>query len=93
MIEFSCLMCLGLIKMEIEMNNNAAEPSFIEPEGDDLIKVRALISCPSGDYKKKFKNQFPRKDLELMVVAFKIFDFMTCSKCGELLNLNLEFEI
>ena len=75
------------------MNNNATEPSFNEPEGDDLIKVRALISCPSGDYKKKFKNQFPRKDLELMVVAFKIFDFMTCSKCGELLNLNLEFEI
>jgi len=82
-----------LIKMETEMNNNVTEPSFNELERDDVIKVRALISCPSGDYKKKFKNKFPRKDLELMVVAFKIFDFMTCSKCGELLNLNLEFEI
>ncbi len=82
-----------IIKMEIEMNNNATEPSFNELERGDVIKVRALISCPSGDYKKKFKNKFPRKDLELMVVAFKIFDFMTCSKCGELLNLNLEFEI
>jgi hypothetical protein len=79
--------------MEIEMNNNAAETSFDDSERDDIIKVRAIISCPSGDYKKKFRNQFPRKDLELMVVAFKIFDFMTCSKCGELLNLNIEFEI
>jgi len=79
--------------MEIETNNNSTETSFNELERDDLIKVRALISCPSGDYSKKFKNKFPRKDLELMVVAFKIFDFMTCSKCGELLNLNLEFEI
>jgi len=75
------------------MNNSATETSFADSEREDLIKVRAMISCPSGDYKKKFKNQFPRKDLELMVVAFKIFDFMTCSKCGELLNLNLEFEI
>jgi len=82
-----------LFIMEIEMNNNATESSFNDSERDDVIKVRAIISCPSGDYQKKFRNQFPRKDLELMVVAFKIFDFMTCSKCGELLNLNLEFEI
>ena len=75
------------------MNNNATEPTFDSSDMEDIINVRAVISCPSGDYKKKFKNQFPRKDLELMVVAFKIFDFMTCSKCGELLNLNLEFEI
>ncbi|MHA2288073.1 MAG: hypothetical protein ACXABG_04730 [Promethearchaeota archaeon] len=79
--------------MEIEMNNNTTDTAFEDTERNDVIKVRATISCPSGDYKKKFKNQFPRKDLELMVVAFKIFDFMTCSKCGELLNLNLEFEI
>jgi len=75
------------------MNNSSTETSFDDSERDDVIKVRAIISCPSGDYQKKFRNQFPRKDLELMVVAFKIFDFMTCSKCGELLNLNLEFEI
>ena len=75
------------------MNNNATDTSFNDSERNDVIKVRAIISCPSGDYRKKFKNEFPRKDLELMVVAFKIFDFMTCSKCGELLNLNLEFEI
>ncbi len=79
--------------MEIELNKNATEPTFGSSEMEDVINVRAIISCPSGDYQKKFKNRFPRKDLELMVVAFKIFDFMTCSKCGELLNLNLEFEI
>lgn len=75
------------------MNNNATDSSFIDSEGEDVIKVRAIISCPSGDYKKKFKNVFPRKDLELLVVCIKIFDFLTCSKCGELVNLNLEFEI
>jgi len=75
------------------MNNSATEQTFDNSESKDVIKVRAIISCPSGDYKKKFKNEFPRKDLELLVVCIKIFDFMTCSKCGELLNLNLEFEI
>ena len=79
--------------MEIELNNKTTDKTFNYSDNENLIKVRAIISCPSGDYIKKFRNQFPRKDLELMVVAFKIFDFMTCSKCGELLNLNLEFEI
>jgi hypothetical protein len=86
-------MLLGLIKMEIEMNNKTTETTFGDSESDHIIKVRALISCPSGDYKKKFKNQFPRKDVEMIIVMLKVFDFMTCSKCGELLDLNLEFEI
>lgn len=79
--------------MEIEMNNKATETTFGDSERDDVIKVRAVISCPSGDYQKKFRNQFPRKDLELMIVCLKVFDFLTCSKCGQLLDLNLEFEI
>ena len=93
MTEDYVLYARGWLKIEIEMNKNTTEQTFDSPEMEDIINVRATISCPSGDYKKKFKNRFPRKDLELMVVAFKIFDFMTCSKCGELLNLNLEFEI
>jgi DNA-directed RNA polymerase subunit RPC12/RpoP len=60
---------------------------------DSLIKVRAIISCPSCSYKKKFKNQFQRDQLELMVVTLKVFDWMVCSKCGDLLKLDLEFEI
>ncbi len=82
-----------MIKTEIEMNKNATEQTFDSPEMEDIINVRAIISCPSGDYQKKFKNKFSRKDVELQVVALKIFDFLTCSKCGELLDLNLEFEI
>ena len=93
MTEDYVLYARGWLKIEIEMNKNATEQTFDSPETEDIINLRAIISSPSGDYKKKFKNRFPRKDLELMVVAFKIFDFMTCSKCGELLNLNLEFEI
>ena len=79
--------------MEIELNNNTTDKTFSGSDSENLIKVRAIISCPSGDYIKKFRNKFPIKDLELMVVAFKIFDFMTCNKCGELLSLRLEFEM
>ncbi len=79
--------------MEIELNNKTTNGTFNDSDKENLIKVRAIISCPSGDYIKKFRNQFPRNQIELMVVAFRIFDWMSCPKCGELLNLNLEFEI
>ncbi len=46
------------------MNKNTTEPTLGSSEMEDVINVRAIISCPSGDYRKKFKNRFPRKDLE-----------------------------
>ncbi|MHA1669854.1 MAG: hypothetical protein ACTSV5_04655 [Promethearchaeota archaeon] len=79
--------------MEIEYNKESSNQPITSDSSDNLIKVRAIISCPTCTYKKKFKNQFPRQDLELMVVTLKIFDWMVCSKCGELLNLTLEFDI
>jgi len=79
--------------LEIDSNKSEAEKGLNKSElGEDLIKVRAVLSCPSCSYSKAFKNQFQRKNIENMVVNLKIFDWMTCS-CGELLNLNLEFEI
>ena len=59
----------------------------------DVIQVRAIISCPTCSYRKNFRNEFHRKDLELMVVALKVFDWMVCNKCGELLQLDLEYKI
>ncbi|MFX1380620.1 MAG: hypothetical protein ACFFA4_16175, partial [Promethearchaeota archaeon] len=59
----------------------------------DLIQVRAIISCSNCGYKKKFRNQFPRKDLELLTVAVKVFEFITCNTCGDLIKLDLEFNI
>jgi len=79
--------------MEIDLNRNSTGKTLEESEQADLIKVRALISCPNGDYNKKFRNQFPRNQLELFIVAAKVFDFMTCPKCGEILKLDLEFNI
>ena len=79
--------------MEIELNKNSDHTLLASEERDDLIKVRAIISCPTCEYVKKFKNQFPRNELELMVVTLKIFDWLCCNKCGELLNLTLEFNI
>ena len=57
------------------------------------IHVRAIISCPKCKYKKTFKNQFLRRDMELMKTSLLVFDWLTCDKCGELLNLELEFQI
>jgi hypothetical protein len=79
--------------MEIDKAQDNGKESTDSPEISDLIKVRAIITCPNGDYKKKFRNQFLRKDMEMMIVSFKVFDWLTCNKCGELLKLNLEFNI
>jgi len=79
--------------VEIESNKNSDHALLASEDRADLIKVRAIISCPTCEYVKKFKNQFPRNELELMVVTLKIFDWLCCNKCGELLNLTLEFNI
>lgn len=79
--------------MEIDLNRKALGKTVESMEPADLIRVRAIITCPNGDYSKKFRNQFPRNQLELFVVAAKVFDFMTCPKCGEILKLDLEFNI
>ncbi|MFX1498323.1 MAG: hypothetical protein ACFFBH_12420 [Promethearchaeota archaeon] len=77
--------------MEIDYNKESSAKSGNNSESkQSVINVRAILSCPSCGYKKKFKNQFSRDQLELLIVAVKIFDFMTCS-CGELINLDLEF--
>ncbi len=78
----------------MELGSNTGDKSSSSSEREpDLIIVRANITCPRCDYNKRFKNQFYRRDLELMVVALKVFDWLTCTKCGELLDLNLEYEI
>lgn len=79
--------------MEIDNTKTSSKESLESSRSNDLIKVRALITCPNGDYKKTFRNQFLRKDLEMMIVSFKVFDWLTCNKCGELLKLDLEFSI
>jgi hypothetical protein len=79
--------------MDINNTKNRGRESLDGLEGDELINVRAIITCPNGDYKKKFKNKFLRKEIEMMIVSFKVFDWLTCSKCGELLKLDLEFNI
>ncbi len=79
--------------METEYNKESNNQSIASESNDNLIKVRAIISCPTCTYQKKFKKQFSRKELELFVVTAKIFDWMVCSKCGDLLNLTFEFDI
>ena len=78
--------------MEIDYNktdNGLSEDKLSK----DSIEVRAKISCPTCEYHRVFKNQFLRSSVEQMVVSLKIFDWLTCSKCGDLLKLDLEFKI
>ncbi|MCK4286116.1 MAG: hypothetical protein KAX18_07925 [Candidatus Lokiarchaeota archaeon] len=79
--------------MEIDNTKNGSTESIDRSASNELIKVRAIITCPNGDYNKKFRNQFLRKEIEMMIVSFKVFDWLTCNKCGELLKLDLEFNI
>ena len=79
--------------MEIDNTKNSSDKAVADSGDTDLIQVRAIISCPNCGYKKKFRNQFPRKDLELLTVAVKVFDWMTCNTCGDLLKLDLEFQV
>ena len=85
---------MGLENLEIDFNKSGTRNGLNESEiGKDIIKVKAILSCPTCTYNKVFRNQFRQRDMEQMVVCIKIFDWLTCSKCGELINLNLEFEI
>ncbi len=80
--------------MEIDNFHESDKKAQIGSEHEEsIINVWAIISCPICNYKKKFKNQFPRKELELFKVTISVFDWLTCDQCGELLNLNLEFQI
>ncbi len=79
--------------MEIDNVKESSDKALSVSEDSDLIQVRAIISCPNCNYKKKFRNQFPRKNLELLVVAVKVFEFITCNTCGDLIKLDLEFKI
>jgi len=79
--------------MEIDNIKDNSDESISGSKSDDLIKVRARLTCPNADSKKTFRNQFPRKNIELMIVSLKIFDWMVCHHCGEILNLDLEFDI
>ncbi|UCC20309.1 MAG: hypothetical protein JSV62_03205 [Promethearchaeota archaeon] len=79
--------------MEIDNTKNSSDKTVSASGDSDLIQVRAIISCSNCGYKKKFRNQFPRKDLELLTVAVKVFEWMVCDKCGDLLKLDLEFQV
>ncbi|TFF96695.1 MAG: hypothetical protein EU547_06165 [Promethearchaeota archaeon] len=82
--------------MEIENLNSGYSSSQNEIRDENgMIKVRVVIKCPNPtcSFKKSFKNQFHRSDIELLSVSLKCFDWMCCERCGELLNLDLEFKI
>ncbi|MHA1732639.1 MAG: hypothetical protein ACTSU5_11905 [Promethearchaeota archaeon] len=57
------------------------------------IKVRARIFCPNCGFEKIFRNQFKRDDIELIVVTFKILDYVTCPKCTGLLSTEFSYEL
>ena len=81
--------------MESDYNKskNGEKASSEEPLDKNTVSVRAIISCPTCGTEKSFKNRFSLNSIEQMVVSLKIFDWLTCSECGELLKLDLEFKL
>jgi hypothetical protein len=70
------------------------DEALTEKEHDnDLINVRAIITCSHCGTKKTFINKFSQNSMEQMIVSLKVFDWLTCDKCGELLKLDLNFII
>ncbi|MHA1342300.1 MAG: hypothetical protein ACTSRZ_21205 [Promethearchaeota archaeon] len=62
-------------------------------EGYGLINARIIIKCPKCGYERKFKNTFSYDKMDLVFVTIKILDWMSCDKCGSLLNTEVEYEI
>jgi len=81
------------LESDYNKSKNGEKASVAEELDKDTVSVRAIISCPTCRTKKSFKNRFSLKAMEQMVVSLKIFDWLTCSECGELLKLDLEFKI
>ncbi|MBD3194122.1 MAG: hypothetical protein GF317_03645 [Candidatus Lokiarchaeota archaeon] len=80
--------------MEIEKYHGSSGNSHKNSKiHDSNIEVKAHITCPNCGYNKTFKNKFHRKDIEMMIVSLKVFDWLACNNCGELLKLNLDFLI
>ncbi len=75
----------------LQQESGTITNELIEPGKN--IKVRAIMSCPNCSYRKSFKNTFHRSDIETMVVSLKVFDWLSCPSCGEMLKMTLEFEI
>ena len=73
--------------------NGQAERKAKDQVDADIIKVRAILQCPSCGYRRVFSHTFKRENIELLTVSLKIFDFVTCNECGSLIDLSLEYEI
>jgi len=81
------------LESDYNKSKNGEEAPGEEKLDKNSVIVRAIISCPTCGTKKSFKNRFSLSAIEQMVVSLKIFDWLTCSECGELLKLDLEFKI
>lgn len=75
-----------------ESENKNEELSLIS-EGSSKIQARIILKCPTCGYFRKFKNTFSRDKIELIVVTLKIVDWLSCERCGDLLNSEVEFVI
>jgi hypothetical protein len=74
---------------------DATPPRNEDPDEEEfrIITARATIYCPKCGYSRTFRNRFQRENIELVVVSFKILDWMSCERCGTMLNSRLEYEI
>ncbi|MHA1869947.1 MAG: hypothetical protein ACTSU2_11640 [Promethearchaeota archaeon] len=67
--------------------------SYFISKGMKPIKTTILVKCPNCGYKRKFKNEFTLDKMDLIIVSIKIIDWMTCDRCGSLLNTEVHFTL
>jgi len=87
-------MRFSLLNMENTSTNekNRSKEPLKKQIDNDIIKVRANLSCPTCGYERSFTNTFKRDSVELLTVSLKIFEWLTCD-CGTLIDLSLDFEM
>ncbi|GAB4314211.1 MAG: hypothetical protein Kow0069_15560 [Promethearchaeota archaeon] len=61
--------------------------------GPQSVPVRMLLHCPACGYERRFRNEFNRANVDLMVVTFKVLDWMTCPKCSEFLENEFVYDL
>ncbi|MBD3353754.1 MAG: hypothetical protein GF364_19885 [Candidatus Lokiarchaeota archaeon] len=77
------------------VNKSNREDSDLRLVSENLkpITARIILTCPTCGYHRRFRNQFTYDKMDLIIVTLKIVDWLTCERCSDILNCQVEYNI